>query len=55
MYAELDDELRNSLEAYLEERGVNIELGAYIIQLVDDKEQREYMAWLGRLKSFIAQ
>lgn len=55
MYAELDDELHNALEGYLEARGVHLELGAYLKQLVDDKEQREYMGWLGRLKGFVAQ
>lgn len=54
VYPELDEELQNAFRAYLAERGIDAGLGAHVLQLVHDKEQREYMAWLGQVKSFIA-
>jgi hypothetical protein len=40
---------------YLEERGVTDALVKYLYGLVFDKEQREYVAWLGRVKKFLEQ
>jgi len=37
---------------YLRERGITPELGEYLMHLVHDKEQREYMDWLDRVVSF---
>jgi hypothetical protein len=34
-------------------RGVTEELGEYLRHLIYDKEQREYVAWLERVKSFV--
>lgn len=53
MFEELDEEVQAGLMAYLEERGVTADLGGYLMRLVDDKEQREYMTWLEHVKSFM--
>jgi complement component 1 Q subcomponent-binding protein len=42
----LDPELQMMLERYLEERGINAELAAFLPDYVDFKEQREYVQWL---------
>ena len=49
LFDELDDELQRQFTLYLEERGVNADLGAYLLRLVHDKEQREYMHWLEKV------
>ena len=40
VYAELDEELQNNFAEYLAERGINEDLGAFLLQLMHDKEQR---------------
>ena len=52
-FDELDDELQRQFQLYLEERGVGADLGAYLLRLVHDKEQREYMYWLERTAAFV--
>ncbi|KAL4854151.1 Cyclin-dependent kinase G-2 [Chlorella vulgaris] len=39
-YEELDEKLQANFESYLAERGVDKELGAYLLPLIHDKEQR---------------
>ncbi len=53
MFTELDDKLQTAFIDYLEERGVNAELGRYIVDYAEDKEQREYMKWLEGVKNFV--
>jgi len=50
---ELDDEVQEALYAYLEERGITPDLGEYLLHLIHDKEQREYMDWLDKMTSFL--
>jgi hypothetical protein len=35
--------------------GVNEDLGEYLRHLVYDKEQKEYIAWLGAVHGFVRQ
>lgn len=53
VFTELDDKLQQAFVDYLEERGVNAELGRYILDYAEDKEQREYMKWLEGVKIFV--
>ncbi len=53
VYDELDEDLQQSFESYLRERGVDEKLGEYIMAAVNDKEQREYVAWMGRVREFL--
>lgn len=53
VYEELDEELQKHFEDYLAERGVDAELGAYLLPLIHDKEQREYMQWLEEVERFV--
>ena len=54
VYEELDEKLLDAFPKYLAERGVDADLGAYILALVNDKEQREYKTWLKNVKKFIS-
>jgi hypothetical protein len=40
VYEELDEKLQASFQQYLAERGVDEALGAYVLPLIHDKEQR---------------
>jgi hypothetical protein len=53
-FAELDDTLQQAFLDYLEERGVTAELGRYLQLLYEDKAATEYLAWLQRVRNFIA-
>lgn len=53
VFSELDDKLQQAFMSFLSERGVNAELGQFIIEFSDDKEQREYMHWLEGVHSFL--
>eukprot|EP00922_Rhytidocystis_sp_ex-Travisia-forbesii_P042954 GHVS01064201.1.p1 GENE.GHVS01064201.1~~GHVS01064201.1.p1 ORF type:complete len:278 (+),score=48.15 GHVS01064201.1:118-834(+) len=45
-FEDLDEKLQESLDAWLEEMGVNNELCDFIDAMAVDKEQKEYMYWL---------
>lgn len=52
-FQQLDEEVQNLLESYLDARGLNSELAVFIPEYIDVKEQKEYVGWLGRLKEFV--
>jgi hypothetical protein len=54
VFAELDETLQAAFLDYLEERGVTPALGAYLVELVADKLEVEYMNWLGRMSRFVS-
>lgn len=54
MFEELDDTLQQAFIDYLEERGVNRDFAYYLVELVHDKLEVEYMNWLARVQLFIA-
>ncbi|SCU91542.1 LADA_0F10594g1_1 [Lachancea dasiensis] len=51
-FSNLDEELQESLEVYLESRGINEELATFIGTYSEFKENKEYIAWLKNMKSF---
>eukprot|EP00123_Amoebidium_parasiticum_P009473 comp19495_c0_seq2/m.22754 comp19495_c0_seq2/g.22754 ORF comp19495_c0_seq2/g.22754 comp19495_c0_seq2/m.22754 type:complete len:131 (+) comp19495_c0_seq2:238-630(+) len=51
--SELDETLQQAVIDYLASRGINEDLGNFIEVLYFDKEQREYMKWLGDLAAFV--
>jgi len=55
LYDELDERLQAEFEAYLAARGVDAEFGGWLAEFAGDKEQREYVAWLRRVKEFVSQ
>ncbi|MCJ1312169.1 hypothetical protein MMC25_005843 [Agyrium rufum] len=52
-FGNLDQELQVLLERYLDERGINTALALWVPEYIDFKEQREYIEWLSKVKSFI--
>lgn len=54
LYDELDERLQAEFEAYLAARGVTAELGGWLAAHAADKEQQEYVAWLKKVKDFVA-
>lgn len=52
-FDELDEELQHGFAEYLEERGINLDFGDYIMQAFRDKEAKEYFRWLRRVKKFV--
>lgn len=53
VFSELDPKLQEAFTVYLEERGVNTELGQFVMDYSEDKEQREYMHWLRGVQNFL--
>ena len=53
VFEELDDEVQESLYSFLQERGITPDLAEYLLSLVHDKEQREYMDWLQKMITFL--
>lgn len=45
-FQNLDPELQDMLERYLDERGINEQLASFVPDYIDHKEQREYVRWL---------
>ncbi|WCJ40405.1 Mitochondrial glycoprotein family protein [Euphorbia peplus] len=52
-FNELDDELQDSVYAFLEERGVDDEMAGFLHQYMKNKERNEYIRWMGTVKSYI--
>lgn len=51
-FSNLDTELQESLEIYLESRGVNSELSSFIAAYSEAKENKEYVEWLKEMKNY---
>ena len=52
-FGQLDEEVQGMLEQYLDARGINTALALFIPDYIDVKEQREYLGWLRRVKTFV--
>lgn len=50
---ELDDDLQDSLYDFLETRGINDGLAAFLHQYMMYKDKTEFIHWLQRVKSFV--
>ena len=53
VFDELADPLRDGFRSFLEERGVDEDLGEWLRHALYDKEQREYANWLDRVGAFL--
>ncbi|KXN84057.1 Mitochondrial acidic protein mam33 [Leucoagaricus sp. SymC.cos] len=49
----LDVAVQDEFEAFLRERGIDDTLAQFIPQFAEHKEQKEYVKWLGKVKSFV--
>ncbi|KAJ7567756.1 hypothetical protein O6H91_01G005600 [Diphasiastrum complanatum] len=52
-FVELDEELQKQFQRFLESRGVNEELGHFLMQYMPEKERQEYVRWLKNVEAFI--
>ncbi|KAK3321651.1 mitochondrial glycoprotein [Apodospora peruviana] len=52
-FGTLDEDLQVLMERYLEDRGINQELALFVPDYMDLKEEKEYLAWLKNVKSFV--
>ncbi|XP_024390704.1 uncharacterized protein At2g39795, mitochondrial [Physcomitrium patens] len=52
-FSQLDEQLQRQFKRYLDARGINEDLSNYLLDLLEDKEQREYQRWLRNVESFI--
>lgn len=52
-FGSLDEDLQILMERYLEERGITTALAVFVPDYMDMKEQKEYLAWLNNVKSFV--
>ena len=53
VFEELDERVQTGFHELLEKRGVDSKLADFILVLMDDKEQREYVSWLKQTASFL--
>ncbi|KAM0035650.1 putative mitochondrial glycoprotein [Helianthus debilis subsp. tardiflorus] len=53
-FNDLDDELQSSLYDFLESRGINDELAAFLHKCMQHKSKNEYIRWMGNIESFVA-
>ncbi|KAF2301476.1 hypothetical protein GH714_025116 [Hevea brasiliensis] len=52
-FKELDDELQDSLYEFLDARGINDEMSAFLHEYMKNKDRTEYIKWMGIVKSYI--
>lgn len=55
LFSELDETLRQAFLDYLDERGINKQLADYLVELLQEKMNTEYMLWLQKLRDFVSQ
>ncbi|QEU60000.1 Mam33 [Kluyveromyces lactis] len=51
-FSNLDESLQESLESYLESRGITTDLTSFISNYSEFKENNEYIQWLSKMKKF---
>ncbi|KAF7011713.1 hypothetical protein CFC21_025996 [Triticum aestivum] len=52
-FRELDEEMQTAVRDYLEERGVNDELAAFLHTYMENKEQTELVGWLKNIECYL--
>lgn len=50
---ELDEEMQEAVRDYLEERGVNDELAAFLHDYMANKDRTELLRWLKNVESYV--
>lgn len=49
----LDENVQSSFEQYLETRGIDSDLADFIIEYASHRENKEYVNWLKKFKTFV--
>lgn len=52
-FANLDENVQSSFEQYLETRGIDTDLADFIIEYSSHRENKEYVNWLKKFKTFV--
>ncbi|KAI8872699.1 mitochondrial glycoprotein [Ramicandelaber brevisporus] len=52
-FGHLEEDLKVSIERYLEERGIDSAMCTFVVDYIEHKEQLEYMRWLNNFKKFV--
>uniref|UniRef100_A0A0A9DHE0 Mitochondrial glycoprotein family protein n=1 Tax=Arundo donax TaxID=35708 RepID=A0A0A9DHE0_ARUDO len=52
-FSELDEEMQGAVRDYLEQRGVNDDLAAFLHSYMENKEQTELVRWLKNIECYI--
>ncbi|XP_044970793.1 uncharacterized protein At2g39795, mitochondrial-like [Hordeum vulgare subsp. vulgare] len=52
-FRELDEEMQTAVRDYLEQRGVNDELAAFLHTYMENKEQTELVGWLKHIECYL--
>uniref|UniRef100_A0A453D806 Mitochondrial glycoprotein n=6 Tax=Aegilops tauschii subsp. strangulata TaxID=200361 RepID=A0A453D806_AEGTS len=52
-FRELDEEMQTAVRDYLEQRGVNDELAAFLHTYMENKEQTELVGWLKNIECYL--
>jgi len=52
-FSNLDEEVQEMLERYLDERGINTALALFVPDYIEMKEQKEYLKWLEDVQKFV--
>ncbi|CAM0944868.1 unnamed protein product [Alopecurus aequalis] len=52
-FRELDEEMQSAMRDYLEERGVDDELAAFLHMYMENKEQTELVRWLKNVECYV--
>ncbi|MQL71176.1 hypothetical protein Taro_003499 [Colocasia esculenta] len=52
-FKDMDDELQEAMQEYLEKRGVDDELAVFLHQYMMNKDRREYVRWMEIVKSYV--
>jgi complement component 1 Q subcomponent-binding protein len=53
VFADLDEGLQDEFHSYLQARGFDKELAAFVPQYIEMKEQKEYCSWLKNVAAFV--
>ena len=53
-FEDLDEELIENFQSYIEKRGIDTELSNFIQEYLTHKEQQEYVQWLKNVQSFVS-
>lgn len=50
----MDESLQDTLTCWAEERGIDDNLGDYLVQKVHDIEEQHYVKWLTGMQEFVS-
>lgn len=52
-FTHLEEDLQSQFTEYLEERGIDTAFAVFVPQLIESREQKEYVNWLGKVREYV--